>query len=155
ILEVAKFELTPVKCIGIFKGGGLTLAEKKVKGQPEVYGLAVDPSRLPNLDDLSCRWKPTPSRHGSVFSLLFSARGTQELKIYQQVICDLEKILGNQWEDANPVALPQMSYKGLWENLKDEVRYYRSGFSAAFFKKILGICVAVISLKFRIHPGIY
>jgi hypothetical protein len=72
-VEVAKYELCKGKCIAIFRGGGLIVAEAKVKGDSKKYEIPETKSLRVNLSGLTCRWNDIPSRRGRVMTLLVSA----------------------------------------------------------------------------------
>jgi len=143
-LDVAKFEMKGGKYIGVFRGGGLTLAEKILKEPDNQYSLTADASNSPDLKDLSCRWKPIPSRHGKIVSLLVVSRAKDHSDAYRIILNTLEEIVGGPLESVNPVDLSVMSHHSFLQCAKDEVRFFRTAFSFAFFKKMLGILAMYI-----------
>lgn len=149
VLEVAKFELSAGKCIGIFRGGGLTAAEKKIKGDTDRYGLPGDARAAPGLAKLSCRWQPLPSRHGQMLAMLVVARSQDEPATYRAVLEEVESAVGGDLEQANPVSRPGMHYRSAWSCLRDEVRYTHSWLSRAFFGKFVEILLSVLVFKVK------
>ena len=143
-LDVAKFKMKGGRYVGVFRGGGLTLAEKILKEPDNPYSLTADASHSPDLHDLSCRWRPIPSRHGKIVSLLVISRAKDQSDAYRMILNTLEEIVGGPLESVNPVNHSVMSYHSFWQCMKDEVRYHRTGFSIAFIKKMLGILTTVV-----------
>src|SRR6185369_15147618 len=78
--EVAKFELIAGKTIASFRGGGVSLAERKIKGEPARYAVPERPGSRCDLTGLSCRWKPIPSQRGAILSILIGARSDARTK---------------------------------------------------------------------------
>ena len=153
-IEVARFELAGGRCTAVFRGGGLTTAEKKIKADPAQY--SVPPAKgVPDLDELSCRWNAVPARRGRSVSLLVVARSGDPAATYNDVMAGLDKVLELGLEASNPIQRPSMSYRSWWSIVKDEARQFPSAWSKAFANKLLGISVAVLSLRWGIKPGFY
>jgi hypothetical protein len=154
-IEVGRFELAAGRCIAVFRGGGLVAAEKLIKGDETKWGLEARWEGAPDLDDLSCRWNPVPAERGTALAVLVQARGDDPYRIYGDVLLRFEQILGRRLEQVNPIRRSAMRYRSWWACVRDEVRHFPSAFSAAFLKKLVGISVAVLSLKWGLHPGFY
>jgi hypothetical protein len=148
---VAKYKLIGKKSVAIFRGGGLTEAEARVKGTDE-FELPASPAEHANLKGLSCRWQPIPSESGRVLSLLVVARREDDEAVYRQVLNDLDGIFGGEIELANPVRIPMLSYKSVGQCLRDEKRYHKSVWSFSFLLRALEILAAVAIFKFKIPP---
>ena len=86
VVEVAKFELFAQKYVAIFRGGGLTVAEKMVKGNQALYEIPDVDGADANLGGLSCRWQDIPNRQGKVLSILVVATGENGKKTYLDFI---------------------------------------------------------------------
>ncbi len=151
-IKVAKFELVAGKAVAIFRGGGLTLAEEKVKGQPEIYCVSDPSSTKANLKGLSCRWQPIPNRHGKILSLLVVARSKTSDQAYRQVLETLDNLYDGEMERANPVNIESMRYRSFSQCLKDERRYHESRFSLRYMLRVIEILFAVLIFKFRVPP---
>jgi hypothetical protein len=151
-IELARFELAGGRSIAIFRGGGLTAAEAKIKGDEARYGLNAAPLGEADLDELSCRWSAVPASRGVSVSLLVQARGGDAPQVYQRVLAGLNEVIEHGLEAANPIQRSSMSYRGWWECVSDEARYFPSRFSGAFLKKVVGISVAVASFRWKIPP---
>lgn len=154
-IEVGRFELAAGRCIAVFRGGGLAQAEKLIKGDEARWGLAADAVGAPDLDELSCRWKPLRATRGTALAVLVQARGAGAEAVYADVLRRLEELLGRSLASANPVSRSAMHYRSWLACVRDELRHFPRAFNTAFFKKLLGISVAVLSLKWGLKPGFY
>jgi hypothetical protein len=121
-VEVAKYELCKGKCIAFFQGGGLTDAEEKVKGNPEVYEIPETKSLSVDLGGLTCRWKDIPNKRGRVMSLLVSASLNKGKEPYVQFLDKLKKVVSDL-NEAHPVHAELMTYRTVTDCVKDEKRY--------------------------------
>ena len=154
-LEVARFEIAEGRCIAIFRGGALNVAERLVKGDEARYGVLVPAGGKADLDELSCRWNAVPASRGRVVSLMVLARTADLDATYRKVLQGLERIVQHGLNAANPIQLPAMSYRSWWDCVRDEARHFPRVWSQAFFNKLLGITVAVASLRYGIKPFFY
>ena len=144
-IQLARYQLFEGKSIAFFTGGGLTYAERLVKGDPAAYAPTEAPAAH-SLAGLSCRWNAIPNRRGLVLSLLVMAVGEDQPRIYDQVIGELNTILDGMLEDFNPVNLPLMTYRSLRELLRSERRYHpRKGL--AYWYRMTEIVLAVMVFK--------
>lgn len=155
VLDVAKFELHAGKCIAIFKGGGLNIAEAKIKGQEDKYAVKDEEVDYADLTGLSCRWNPITNRNGSILSFLVEARGENSGEVYDQVLKKLDEIFKGEIEEANPVNTDLASYKTIRECFQNEKRYHGSLFSIKLFFRFLEIIAAVMIFKFKIPPLVF
>jgi len=151
-IELAKFVLVRKKSVAIFRGGGLTIAEKKVKGNTQKYEIKSDVSCSTDLHKLSCRWKPIPAKRGKVLSLLVVDRKKDRILIYEQILNRLEEIYEGQLEDANPINLSQMGYNSFLECYSNERRLHSSPWSFAFLRRLIEIMGSVLVYRFGVAP---
>jgi len=151
-IELGKFELARNRSVAIFRGGGLSLAEEKVKRSTEKYEIKAYVSCSTDLHKLSCRWKPIPAKRGKILSLLVATREKGIIPIYAQVLNRLEEIYDGQLEDANPINLPQMSYSSFFECYRNERRLHSSPWSFAFLRRLIEILGSVLVYRFGIPP---
>lgn len=154
---VAKLEITAGKCIALFRGGGLAMADRLAKEEYARYGIPPATTALDNLNGLSCRWSPVPSRKGKVISLLVMARDTQTsdtraMEVYREVVNQFRAILGRELSKANPVLGNLVNYKTVAQALRDEVKYHKSWFSRSFLIRIADILLAVPMFRHGINP---
>jgi len=154
-LEVARFRIAQDKCIGLLRGGGVDEAERLLKTDGMDEPGCTTPAAVPDLDDLSCRWKSVPSSRGRVISLLIVARGAYPSALYRSILRDLEQIVDHGLDAANPIQRERLQYRGWWECIRDEARHYPSIWSSGYLRKCLGILVAVATLKYRLPAFFY
>lgn len=150
-IEVAKLSLAGKKSIAIFRGGGLAIAERKVKNEPEKYELRDTVQSQADLAGLSCRWQPIPTQRGTILSLLVSA---QDDGTYREILHKLNEIFDGRLDDANPVNSRSMTYKSLSQCIREERRHFPSTWSLGFLSRILQIVVSVIIFKFKLNPSV-
>ena len=154
-VDVAKFVLVEGRSVAIFRGGGLSLAETKVKASEEAYALKDEGSGTCDLHRLSCRWRPIPPQRGRALSLLVAARGDDPVSSYAQVLDALAGILDGRLDQANPIHLPQMSYHSVAECYRHEKRMHASAWSFAFLRRLTEIVCAVLVFRFGVHPLVF
>jgi hypothetical protein len=153
-VEVAKYQLAGKQAIAMFRGGGLAEADKRVKGDPEKYGVSQDPNHEGNLEGLSCRWQAIPAEKGVILSLLVEAtRGGEDT--YRTVIKQLDGILNGDITTANPVHTSNMSYKSVNELLNEEARLHPSRWSFSFIARACEIVFAVLVFKYQLPPLVF
>ena len=90
-----------------FNGGGLLLAENKIKQEEIKYQAQGDFYADPDLSALSCRWKPIPSSNGTILSLLVESKEGASEKVYKDFLTQLNEIFVGSLDKANPVHLKQ------------------------------------------------
>ena len=125
-VEVAKYELCKGKCMAIFRGGGLVVAEAKVKGDSKAYEIPETKSLKVNLKGLTCRWNDIPSRRGRVMTLLVSANvantARQQASTYNKFFDELKRVFCDL-KVAHPVDNSHMTYRTVKDCVEDEKRY--------------------------------
>jgi hypothetical protein len=144
-VEVARYQQTGGACLALLRGTGLAAAEEEIKRS--ALDTSSETPLLPDLDELSCRWRAVPASRGRSVSLLVEARGPEAATTYRRVLDTLEEILHARLEAANPIQLRRMSYRGWWECLRDEGRQFTSAWSPAFLAKALRITASVTAVK--------
>jgi hypothetical protein len=122
-VEVAKYELFAGKCIAVFRGGGLLVAEAKVKDEPETYEIQESVSCRVNLAGLTCRWKDIPNKRGRVMSLLLMARRDKGTLPYIHFFEKLKEVVPDL-QDAHPVHPELMTYRTVEDCVEDEKRWF-------------------------------
>lgn len=108
---LGKYELVPGQFLAVFCGGGLSLADALVKSDSQYLVRASGPVGEPNLQGLSCRWEPLRSRHGHMLSLIIQTQGSigqGDLNLYQDILIQIQKILGTSLGSLNPVQITNM-----------------------------------------------
>lgn len=152
-VQIARFERESGSAVAILRGGGVTVAEEKIKKNSEGYEFARPSTKTVDLGGLSCRWQPIPSQKGRVLSLLVIARPGKS-EVYREVLDRLDAIYDGDMETANPIALSQMQYRSLGECLRDERRYHESWFSPGYFLRAVGIFYSIAVFKMKV-PAVF
>ena len=149
-VEVSRYEICEGMCIALFRGGGLTTADAKVK---QAGSFEYTDSCLKmgcSLNGLSCRWHRIPSKRGCVLSLLVFENGNAtERIIYDEVLSELDRI-----GHCNPVHVELATYKSLLEMMLDECRFHRVFWSTAFFARFFEMCLCVLFFRLKIFRKI-
>lgn len=98
--DVAKFEMSTGATIAMF-GDGASIADSLLK-QDERFLVADSVADIPpNLEGLSCRWKPIPARRDVILTLLVTATSKgNENETYRKINKTISEALDN---DANPL----------------------------------------------------
>lgn len=131
-VELAKYQLSDTATLAMIRGGGVNLAEKLVKRDDTFSIKSENPSgeSQANLNGLSCRWSPIPSKRGEVVSILVMARDVQTNssdQIYRQVLEGIEQILGDH-HDSYPVTFDGLAKRKMsWKSILNEVRMQANG----------------------------
>lgn len=146
---MAKHELAAGKCVALFQGGALQIAEERIKQNPEKYSISSSNKTQANLDGLSCRWNPIPNQNGTIISLIIQSR-KRENDHYLNLLEKMEEILGAHLENFNPVNLKQTSYQSLTENIKQEIKLLNSPWSISFFFRVISIIICALAFDLRL-----
>ena len=147
-IEVAKYELTPCRSVAILRGEGMNTAEEWIKQNRDKYEVNDMSSTEADLKGLSCRWRPIPSKHGKILSLIIYSR--KNSLIYQNILKEMDHIFPNGIESLNPANTELSSYKSIWQCMKDEIKYHPSIFSVGLIRRFLEIIPAFIIFNFKI-----
>ena len=126
----------------------MNVAEEWIKQNRDKYEVSDMSSSEPDLKGLSCRWRPIPSKHGKILSLIIYSR--KDSSIYQYILKEMDAIFPNGIESLNPANTELSSYKSIWQCMKDETKYHSSILSLAFIRRFLEIIPAVIIFNFKI-----
>ncbi len=147
---VSKFRLTPYFEQALFIGGGLTAAEKIIKGPDGSRYLIQGVSTIePNLGGLTCRWNDIASVHGETISLLVRplvSTPSETEKLCHDVVRKVEEYYGMD-EMHHPVSFSglRMSVGGL--PLEREVRL-RAGLRGPLGQLFYALWAGLKSLLF-------
>jgi len=151
-VEVARYEITKGKTVGIFRADGATRAEELIREHPDTYGVEASDDAIEDLEGLSCRWKPIPSQNGVVLSLLVKARGEQTESVYRQIFKEFNRLFEGGLDRANPVNLSELVYQSVLDCFRREKNYSRNLLSWSFLTRFLEILLAVAIFKWDINP---
>ncbi|MBY0470017.1 DUF3095 domain-containing protein [bacterium] len=162
-VQVAKYALTHNNFLAMFRGGGLSLAEKWVKsGGPDGSNFLLESTENASdstLKGLSCRWKPLKSGNGKILSTLILAKGSEMAKnqTYKEFISELDRIFtGAVPEVSRPVSRRNLFYGSVLKNTWREARLAgQSGgsFFKVFFEKLRDVIIAKILFTLRKPMG--
>ncbi|NJK32492.1 MAG: DUF3095 domain-containing protein [Deltaproteobacteria bacterium] len=121
---VARYQASDDVYLAMFSGNGLTAAEKRIK-DPELasrYRIAEDGPVAADFTGFECRWKPIPSRHGQVASILVQARSSERSvaeQVYREV---LQAIAAALQGDGRPVDPSNLQLQGRGGNFDAEAK---------------------------------
>jgi len=149
-VEVAKHELAASRCVAVFRGGGVSAADARVKRHYDRYELPREERAEPDLSGLSCRWQPVPSAQGCILTLLVHARVDDATAVYRGFLGWLDDSLPGGLAAANPVGIDGLAYRDLRTNLADERRYHLRGWSVSFLWRALEMFIAGLIFRWRI-----
>lgn len=153
-LEIANDRVFADRCVAMFRGGGITVAEKLIKGDPERYEVPDDPANEADLTGLSCRWKPVPSQRGTILSILVTATSADAPGTLARLLERLDEILDGDMANANPIQVSKMGYKSVMQLVAEERRLFPSPWSMAFLRNVMEIVYAVAVFKYGL-PAIF
>ena len=125
-LGVAKFVMPTQASLAMFNGGGAALADSLVKQNDHFAIQDKDNDDTPDLEGLSCRWRPLPNRHGTILTLLVMVTSTNDSHdLYQKINNHISTTL---LTDQCPVTMKNLAYKwpGL-EALRQSQMVWRQG----------------------------
>ncbi len=102
-VRVARYSPAPGVSYAMFDGGGLALAEARMKQGHNLVAPAPPGSR-PDLSGLSCRWRPLTARNGRIVSLLVAPYPqAQSADAFMQTVREVLQIVGAGDADTRPV----------------------------------------------------
>eukprot|EP00978_Attheya_sp_CCMP212_P018643 scaffold51435_cov63-Attheya_sp.AAC.2 len=148
-IEVAKHELCAGRCIAVFRGGGLTEAEARIKGNVEKY-CVTGPNDIGGIDltGLRCRWNHIPSKRGKIMSLIVKASDTS---VYSEVLEQLDRIYHGKLDEANPVNSELLTHKTVVQVYQDEARFHSTK-TPSFYFRATEILASVSVFKYNVGP---
>lgn len=161
-VEVAKFELVAGRAVALFRGGGLTEAERRIKQntlevrppEPTLADSNSDTNVEVELKGLSCRWNPLKSSRGRIMSLLVQARKNPE-QVYTRFLAKFNEVYGGRPEEANPVRSEGLQYKSMAECARDETRFHSKKSTLDWLKRMFEIMFAVLVFKYRLPAVLF
>ncbi len=134
-IQIGKYQLNPGSSIGLFRGGGLQIAENMIKKDTICkYVLPENEENdLPPLEDLSCRWSPITNRNGTIISVVIQAKksANSAAEIYQKILQEIHPIFDSR--EFSPVHRSGLHLESLWTNIKRELTLRRG---LSFWHKI-------------------
>uniref|UniRef100_A0A7S1UMT2 DUF3095 domain-containing protein n=1 Tax=Grammatophora oceanica TaxID=210454 RepID=A0A7S1UMT2_9STRA len=151
-VEVARYEIAHGVCIALFRGGGLAYASTQVgrvsAGEHNIEDDAVPPVQVA-LDGLSCRWKPMPSKHGTVLSILVYENPDRiNSGVYDDVLHELDCIL--DFKRSNPAHMDKSGFKSVRTMMKDDKKFHFSRCNMSYFARFAEMCLGVVVYRWGI-----
>lgn len=122
---VGKYRLGPGNELATFSGGGIELAERWIKSDPDYLLEPAADDSPPDLDGLSCRWEPLASQNGVILSLLLQAGSDDEqarATLYRDLIRDIDRISGNSENGGRPVCDANLKFRWPPRGLRAEIK---------------------------------
>jgi hypothetical protein len=108
---VAKYKTDTGCALAMFDGGGISLADDIVKsGRYNFVNSDSSAVMSPNLDGLTCRWKPVKNQSGSILSIMIKATKNDEDNndVYKEISSQIQSVLKGP---AHPISIKNMKYK--------------------------------------------
>ena len=154
-IEVAKHELRAGKCTAIFRGGGLSEAESRIKAKSSAYCVEAATEGDLELTGLSCRWNALHNRRGQIMSLLVRAQVEPAARVYDELLAELTRIYDGQLDETNPVSNPSLSYRSIADCIRGESQFHTRKTTLSYLKRLLEIVLSVLIFKFRLPPLLF
>ena len=117
---VSKLMVTKDRGIALFKGGGLTIADRMVKERFESSPKVQIKEKTLSLKGFSCRWISKPSVNGCVMSILVLPTENTEENTVGEVYTQIESICGRNLQRVHPINHSRLENEKLTVILKDE-----------------------------------
>lgn len=142
-LKVAKFLAGDNVIQAMFKGGGITLAEKLVKAGSE-YRCSARPvvNKSEIFSGLTCRWKPIPSSRGVTLSLLIQPVTVDDQTTLNRIIAQMKYSLGRSFSSLNPIRMERAEYHSFITNLKRQLRVTDLRLNVALFSELFKLLMS-------------
>jgi hypothetical protein len=151
---VGRYEPSPGSAYAVFRGGGIALFERAVKGAGDP-GLAreamisdgEDDGEPPDLAGLSCRWTPVKAARGRMVSLVLRGAG------HAQLYAEIARVAGV----ASLAAVTQRGLQARWppHGLMREARARRGRWPLALMVPLVALetLLAYVVIRFRLKVG--
>lgn len=99
---VARFKASPHASYAMFAGGGASWAEARMK--EGLFSVPKAPrNNRPDLNGLSCRWSPIPSRHGEIVSVIAVPAEGGDGEAFRDLIRKIVAIASTEERGGHPV----------------------------------------------------
>jgi hypothetical protein len=125
-VRAARFELAPGVSYAMFAGGGANWADREMKAGRFLVPSAPRGTQ-PDLTGLSCRWRPIPTRNGTIVSIIALPGDKADLTSFASLVAEVVALLALQERDGHPIpaAGPELRWPPAGIGL--EVRTLRPG----------------------------
>jgi hypothetical protein len=113
---VARFKASAHASYAMFAGGGASWAEARMK--EGLYSVPkAPPNSRPDLNGLSCRWSPIPSRHGNIVSVIAVPEESGDAGAFRDLIRSIVAIASSEERGGHPAPVeglkPGLTRQGL------------------------------------------
>lgn len=93
-VDIAKYAASPTVCFAMLRGEGIDVAETWVKdpSRADEFHVSEEGESFDIFDGFECRWKPIPSQHGLVASIIVKAlseTAAERTAVYRQVLAEI------------------------------------------------------------------
>jgi len=156
-VQIAKHQLHDNVYLSMFRGGGVTLAEKLIK---EGAQYRIQPSPIMSQGEvfsrLTCRWQPIPASKGITLSILIDSLG-KDNDIFAAIMDELEAILGGSIHLSNPVSMKNARYHSFVSNISRQLKVSGCKFNKKLFQEFTELFVTLIAFNlklFRFIPSL-
>ncbi len=141
----------------MFKGGGLTLAEKLIK---EDSLLRVIPAPLMQQTEifagLSCRWRPVRASKGVTLCMLI-APPIKDSSVLSTFVQELESILGGSVKLSNPISMEAARYNSFASNMRRQIKVSGGCLNKHFIANMFELLITLFAFNlglFRLFPAL-
>lgn len=137
LLRISKLRTSEQFSIPILIGGGLSYAEKIIKGEDYLLEPPTISDKELDLSGMQCRWdkiKP-PENYDEVVSLLVIAEaGIPQTEAFKKVIDHLDNIYG-EYKKRTPISTSRLKLKGTLKKIGAEMRVKLRGYNIFYLLK--------------------
>ncbi len=93
-VEIARYAASPDVCFAMLRGEGIDVAESWVKDpeRADEFHVAHEGETFDVFEGFECRWKPVPSQHGIVASIIVKAMDpspSARIEVYRRVLDEI------------------------------------------------------------------
>lgn len=123
-LSISKLKSTDQFSIPIVLGGGLSFAEKIIKGDD--YTIPIPPlkNEMLDLSGMQCRWdkiKPPQNLDEVVSLVVIGSEGTKQAEVFKKVIDKIDEIYG-QPQARKPISVTRLKLKATLKKISEEMK---------------------------------
>ncbi len=149
-LLIAKYDISENIAIAMFKGGGLSFADRLIKDQEGKYDIqnyidAGTPIEA-NFHGLECRWSPIKTQKGDMLTLLIEAQDDQDSLSYDAVLKKIASIYGTK-ENYRPNNKNNLKISLQYKNLHHDINLHN------WKKNVLQRCAYILKLLCVVATG--
>lgn len=138
-IEVARYAASPDVSFAMLRGNGIDVGEGWVKDpeRSDEFHVSVTGELYEDFKGFQCRWKPVPSRHGQVASIIVKALSpttSGRAQTYKEVLDQLSKLV-KPVDEGRPVARETLSLQSSRSNFEQEAKLTKGDRSEAEMRK--------------------